>query len=247
MDRIPLRLKKCPLVDALVEIRFQPHQSVKSVVFALIYAKVQNLFNHRVITLPLSQIPEQIREKDPNLKYKPLYRLEGDDAILQVGPNVICISSRIPYIGWERFSRLVVDVIRSVDSRVLDRVIRIGHRYVNFFENDVTSKLSISLGELKGFYSTSKQFRVDFVINNFNNAVQVSNTAKYRPALGSPEISGSLVDIDTSREYKDGNYFIQHLEEELAGAHSSEKELFYSLLSDELLTSLDPIYERTNI
>ncbi len=240
---MPLKLGKCPLVDALIEIRFIPHASVKSLVFALVYAKVHEMFNKSVVTLPLFQMPEPIRENDKNLKYKPLYRLEGEDAILQIGPNVICISSHIPYIGWTKFLKIVKEVINSIDNRVLDTVIRLGHRYVNFFENDITDLLTVNIIEPEDFISKSKQFRMDFSIDSFNNAVQVSNAAMYRPAPGKPEISGSLVDIDTSREYTDGRFFISNMEKELNTAHSSEKRLFYSLLSKDLLTSLDPIYE----
>ena len=55
-------------------------------------------------------------------------------------------------------------------------------------------------------------------------------------------VNGSLIDIDTSREYKD-DYFMNNIEKELNTAHESEKNLFFSLLRNSLLESLTPVYD----
>lgn len=47
--------------------------------------------------------------------------------------------------------------------------------------------------------------------------------------MGNLTKRGSLIDIDTFREYHD-DYFMNHMEEELQYAHQSEKMLFFSLL-----------------
>ena len=245
MTALPRVLNKCPLVDALIELRFAPSPSInRNVVFALIYAQIKDLFDGPVVNLPLSQIPEQVRSTDPNLRFKPLSRIEGKSAILQVGTDVICISSKIPYIGWEQLSGLAIDVIRRIEKTgVLYKVLRLGHRYVNFFSNDILEDLSIHLDSIDGYSTLGKQFRIDLKEGEYNNAVQVSNTARYRPSIESPEQSGSLIDIDTSREYSNGFVFLDNITGELNNAHSSEKKLFYSLLGAGLLESLDPVYE----
>ena len=106
MDRfLPSRIEKCPLIDALIEFRFEA-AIAKSAVFGVIYNLIRNDYRGNVINLPILQIPEQIREVDPNLKFKPLYRIEGDKFIIQIGYDVLSISSKMPYVGWPEFSQL---------------------------------------------------------------------------------------------------------------------------------------------
>lgn len=103
--KLPIRLEKCPLIDCIIEVRFDTN-IVKSAVFGLIYKQIQSDYPGDVINLPISQLPEAIRMSDPNLKYKPLYRIEGDKTVIQIGPDVINLSSKMPYIGWNEFLRI---------------------------------------------------------------------------------------------------------------------------------------------
>ena len=113
--RIPLKLNKCPLVDALIEIRFKSDLD-KSVIFGCIYSLIRESYPGPVVNLPITQIPSQIRDNDPQLQFKPLYRIDGNDTILQIGTDVICISSKNPYIGWDVMSRRVLDVINKIQQ-----------------------------------------------------------------------------------------------------------------------------------
>ena len=92
--RMPLRLEKCPLVDALIEIRFES-SIIGSAIFGIIYNLIRNDYKGPVTNLPILQVPEQIRKNDPNLKFKPLYRIEAEKYIIQIGDDVLCISSKI--------------------------------------------------------------------------------------------------------------------------------------------------------
>lgn len=105
MDRLlPIRIEACPLIDALIEFRFEA-AITKSAVFGIIYNLIKEEYRGNVINLPILQIPEQIREVDPNLKFKPLYRIENERFVIQIGYDVLSISSKMPYIGWSDFSK----------------------------------------------------------------------------------------------------------------------------------------------
>ena len=85
MDRLlPIRIEACPLIDALIEFRFEA-AITKSAVFGIIYNLIKEEYRGNVINLPILQIPEQIREVDPNLKFKPLYRIENERFVIQIG------------------------------------------------------------------------------------------------------------------------------------------------------------------
>lgn len=238
---LPKQLGKCPLVDALIEIRFSSLLD-KSAVFGYIYGLIKDLYPGRVVNLPISQIPAQVRDNDPNLQFKPLYRLDGKDTILQLGPDVICLSSKMPYIGWENLSSTAEDIIKKLyDSGAIQQVLRLGHRYINFFDSNIEDKLNMSVNFVNGYNSLSMQIRSEVCDGDFINTLQYSNSAVYRPTPVSPEKKGSLIDIDTFRMYSD-NYFLNNISEEINAAHTSEKSLFYSLLKESFIDELDPKY-----
>ena len=244
MDRfLPSRIEKCPLFDALIEFRFEA-AIAKSAVFGVIYNLIRNDYRGNVINLPILQIPEQIREVDPNLKFKPLYRIEGDKFIIQIGYDVLSISSKMPYVGWPEFSQHSLSLINKIiQEGIIKRVSRLGHRYINFFRGDITNSLTMSFSMTEKYVSENLLIRTDVRDGNFMNTLQFANNANYRPNPNTSEIVGSLIDIDTSREYSD-NFFIENREQEINMAHECEKKLFFSLLKPTFLETLNPTFEK---
>ena len=243
MDRLlPIRIEACPLIDALIEFRFEA-AITKSAVFGIIYNLIKEEYRGNVINLPILQIPEQIREVDPNLKFKPLYRIENERFVIQIGYDVLSISSKMPYIGWSDFSKHSFSIINKViSSGIIKRVSRIGHRYINFFKGDITNSLTMSFSMTEKYTSENLLIRTDVKDGNFMNTLQFVNNANYKPHPNSIEVVGSLIDIDTSREYSD-NYFTSNIEQEINMAHNCEKKLFFSLLKPDFLNSLKPVFE----
>ncbi len=240
---MPSRIEKCPLIDALIEFRFEA-AIAKSAVFGVIYNLIRNDYRGNVINLPILQIPEQIREVDPNLKFKPLYRIEGDKFIIQIGYDVLSISSKMPYVGWPEFSQHSLSLINKIiQEGIIKRVSRLGHRYINFFRGDITNSLTMSFSMTEKYVSENLLIRTDVRDGNFMNTLQFANNANYRPNPNTSEIVGSLIDIDTSREYSD-NFFIENREQEINMAHECEKKLFFSLLKPTFLETLNPTFEK---
>lgn len=217
---------------------------LKSAVFGVIYNLIRNDYRGNVINLPILQIPEQIREVDPNLKFKPLYRIEGDKFIIQIGYDVLSISSKMPYVGWPEFSQHSLSLINKIiQEGIIKRVSRLGHRYINFFRGDITNSLTMSFSMTEKYVSENLLIRTDVRDGNFMNTLQFANNANYRPNPNTSEIVGSLIDIDTSREYSD-NFFIENREQEINMAHECEKKLFFSLLKPTFLETLNPTFEK---
>src|SRR6266550_7461273 len=96
---LPVWIDPCPIAEVVAEIRFQtrlPAQAVAGVV----YAAIREQFP-RMLTLPAASIPFEARALDPNLKYQPEYRVEGDRGVVLVGPQHVVIGPRsVPYPGW---------------------------------------------------------------------------------------------------------------------------------------------------
>lgn len=239
---MPLRLEKCPLVDALIEIRFES-SIIGSAIFGIIYNLIRNDYKGPVTNLPILQVPEQIRKNDPNLKFKPLYRIEAEKYIIQIGDDVLCISSKIPYTGWGEFSSRTIELIKKISGEnIINRVLRIGHRYVNFFEGDIMDKLTISKPTISGYQTNNILVRTEIRdCDDFIDTVQITNSAMYKSPFNTDTLLGSLIDIDSFKEYGN-NYFLENLESEINKVHTCEKNMFFSLLTEEFLNSLNPVY-----
>ncbi|MBR5603273.1 MAG: TIGR04255 family protein [Bacteroidales bacterium] len=242
MNKLPLSLNKCPLVDALIEIRFVS-SIIDSAIFGIIYNIIRDEYKGEVTNLPILQVPEQIRKSDPNLKFKPLYRIESEKYIVQIGDDVLTISSKMPYVGWSDFSSHTINLINKIaNENIFDKIIRVGHRYINFFEGDIMDKLTISTPRITGYQTNNILIRTEIQDdNNFIDTVQITNSATYKSPLHKSSILGSIIDIDSSKEYID-NYFLENLGNEIKQLHVCEKKMFFSLLKKEFLDSLSPVY-----
>ena len=117
----------------------------------------------------------------------------------------------MPYIGWSDFSKHSFSIINKViSSGIIKRVSRIGHRYINFFKGDITNGLTMSFPWQKIHIRKTYWYGTDVKDGNFMNTLQFVNNANYKPHPNSIEMVGSLIDIDTSREYSD-NYFTSNI------------------------------------
>jgi uncharacterized protein (TIGR04255 family) len=238
--KLPVHIESCPIVDALVELRFEANVN-SNAVFGLIYGALMKLYPGNVVNLPIMQLPEAVRMSDPTLKFKPLYRIDNKNVLIQIGTDVISISSPLPYIGWEAFKKHVIEIINLIHKdNIIKRVVRFGHRYVNFFASDLLDKITMSFQMTDGYAIQNLIITTQVKDTDFNNTVQFSNNAVLN--IGTPNRKdGSIIDIDTFRDYSD-EYFLKNIETEIEKAHQCEKTLFFSLLKPAFIDSLNPQY-----
>lgn len=234
---LPKTLEPCPIVDALLEVRFSSKINANAV-FGVIYNALQNDFP-KVESLPILQLPDTVRANDPNLKYKPHYKLSNEDFLMQVGPDVFSISSFPNYKGWKEFSRLIFDVLEKVEStKVIETVRRLGIRYINFFDSDIFENIDLKV-LIKGEDILYKNtvVRTEIEQKPFFSTLQIANSVNVNGKLG------SIIDIDTYKATDLEDFFLNK-EETINSGHLKEKELFFSLLKHEFLTSFNPQYEQ---
>jgi len=236
---LPRNLKSCPIIDALVEIRFETTLNPNAV-FGLIYGALINDYPGEVESLPILQVPEVVRINDPALKFKPLYKIINKEVVIQIGNDMLSISSAIPYIGWETFQNHISKIINVVyEKKIISRVFRLGHRYVNFFDFDILDKVTLSFQMTGGYSAENVQITTQVQDGNFESTIQFSNTAIFN-SRGTQK-KGSIIDIDTFRNYE-GNKFLESIVPEIDSAHIAEKKLFFSLLKPKFIEDLSPVY-----
>jgi len=233
--RLPKKINPCPILDALIEIRFSTNIE-RDAVFGLIYNALHIDFE-KVDKLPIMQLPDQVRASDPSLKFKPHYRLSNENIVLQVGPEVITISSFPKYTGWSSFSSKIYDILEKVQRiGIIDSIVRIGIRYINFFEQNIFDNinLKVTLSQNTIDYKNTV-IRTEISQDDYKSTLQIANNANHNNK------SGSVIDIDT---FLDDNIddFFQRKKEIIDKGHEKEKELFFSLLKEEFLNTLNPEY-----
>jgi uncharacterized protein (TIGR04255 family) len=238
MDKLPLSINPCPIIEAIFEIRFEtsfPGDAIFGIVFNQFKDEFQN-----VKQLPILQLPAAIRNQDPKLKFSPHYKIKKDNFIIQIGPNVFSLTNIKEYSGWKVFSEKIFDTYNKVaELNLIKEQIRTALRYINIlpainvFEK---SNLGINLNEKSlGANQINLTAEIPYEhgasnlkLVNFAEAVFENQTAK-----------GSIVDIDTHVQHENFDNFKDAVE----CAHTAEKELFFNLLEQEFLKTLNPVYE----
>jgi len=132
----------------------------------------------------------------------------------------------------------LVETVRGLD--IVEAVERVGLRYINYFGFDIFSqaKLLVSLGG-QPLKSDETLVRAIMPGKRFKSLLHVSNRATIM-IEGAPK-TGSVIDVDTSLESELDDFFDKAVDIVEEG-HTEEKEVFFSLLTDEYIATLNPEY-----
>ncbi len=231
-----------PVIEAIVEFRFSPNVP-GTVVMGIFYNALKGEFS-KLEELPLLQMPEAIRNQDANLKYKAVHKLIGDGVDVQIGPRVVSINGRNEsgYMRWGSYSKVVFDVIKKVfTTGAIDKVERIGVRYISFFPDlNVYEKirLLVDLEERSNITQGNTSFVTEIQEEEVVSRLSIQNHATFN-RNGKPVGTGSVVDIDSycTDHWDNHDVVIKTIED----CHRKEKRLFFSLLKDDFLRSMKPV------
>jgi len=235
---LPISIDPCPIVEAVLEVRFDTTVP-KSAVYGIFYNELSSWFSSKPKDLPIQQIPEQLRQKDPSFKHKPYYQFEKDNLIIQIGPDVCLISMTKNYTGWKEFSKNIYHFLNLMfKPNIISSFSRVGFRYINFFEDEIYNSINLDVhlnGKPIDYDNTV--LSTSFSHENFKSTLRISNNSFINTK------KGSIIDIDTFIDKKiDVEDFISSHKDLIEEGHNCEKELFYSLLKENFLEKLNPKY-----
>lgn len=247
--KLPSKLAKEPLIDVVFEMRFSSHVAVSTVLPGLLFSKLSGVGN--IESLPISHLPQQIREMDPTLHFSPLNRIAWGKFAILVGDRSVGVGCSIPYPGWSDFKDAIERVFHVVNEAGLIKTIdRYSVKYVDFFETGDDCALALSqfnIGLRIGTHDLRAEntvLRVEIPRSNFLHAVQVMTSATVQlPAIGAR--SGAILDVDTLSvaPVKDISIFAIELSTLLDEIHLANKQMFFECLSENGLRNLEPQYE----
>ena len=241
--QLPKILGKCPLNEAIFEIRFEPNVPAAAL-FGIFYAEIRSKFPD-VESLPIVQLPEALRDQDRNLQFLPHHRFRNQENVLiQIGPRVLSVNAVNEYIGWARFKENILETLATLKKlEITSKVSRLGLRYSNLFNEPVLDKINIELSK-GGVPITNRETNIRTVYdegNGYKIVLQISGDVTISPTDVEPYI-GSLIDVDIILSGEDLPV-LQDGEALIEKAHQMEKKTFFSLLKRDFLESLEPSYE----
>ncbi len=189
------------------------------------------------------QFPEALRVQDANLRYQPTHRLHAGNQSLGIGPRSVAFAVAKPYPGWIQWSsffRSVLDLILSTSA--IAHTERVGLRYINLFSGRILERLNLQIS-VTGTRLTGEptNLRTEIQGSGITRVLQVANSAGV--TVNGKAIRASVVDIDCVLNIEeDGESFGEVYWDIVTNAHEKEKTLFFSLLTDEFVNSLNPAY-----
>lgn len=249
MNSIPTRLKKEPLIEAIWQAQFEPQDGlpVGDLLPGILYSALKvdhpNLQLHR---LPTADIPAQVAQFDPNLRFTAKYRMEepGSPFLFQVGDRIVTMNCRKPYSGWSAFKERIlklVDVIES--SNLVPTPMRHSLRYIDLLSLDPAPSLKALQANFQiGQWSLDNQpiqMRVEIPDGDCNHVIQIATPAEANLPEG--RLQGSVIDLETFSNALPASW--QDVRTQIDLIHDRSKAVFYQqLLTADAIALMEPEY-----
>lgn len=245
---LPTKLGKEPLIEVLCAVHFSSDAPAESLLPGVLLSKLSDK-KPSIETLGAAQLPQFVRDNDPNLQNAPLMKIMLDQQhFILIGSRWIAVGCQESYPGWSAYKREIESVFSVLnDAGFINGVERYSLKYVDFIKSqDAPSGLeAFNLKiELAGIQLDDEQIqlRVEIPDEPFIHGVSVVSKANLSKPGQSP-ISGALLDVDTHRVYAMSTAdFHAGLSDLLDEIHAANKRIFFDLLSESGLHNLEPVY-----
>lgn len=233
--KIPIKLKDPKLVSVSFELRFESHEAYSDLIALNLVNSLVMQTQASMFQLPIMQLPPIARANDAALKYSPLFGVNLENLVVQVGPRVLVVTTE-NYPGWDVFSKAIENVLGCTKSYRV-KTERIGFRTINFFvdenvENSLNTKVETNI-ELE---KSSCNFSLVFNEEDNRSRLSFSNDAKMSKN-GMPERRGSFIDIDSFYEGNPSDVL-----EKINSLHTLGKRVFFESLTESFVKNMGPVY-----
>ena len=238
MTDLPKKITPCPIKEAVFELRFESSVP-EDAIFGIVFNQFKDEFNNTATSLPILEIPSQIRNQDPNLMFAPHYKMDSEFFTMQVGPKVISLVNINEYKGWKYFQERIAKTFERLQKiGIVTKVNRLALRYINIFPNkDIFESSSVQiLLEDSPLDSSNINLVTEIKNDSISSSIRVISGAQV--AMANEIIQGSVVDIDSSIQNVESNCFLDNLNQ----VHEEEKRLFYKIIGSEVLKTLTVEY-----
>src|SRR6266511_2006145 len=219
-DRLPIKIDPCPIVEAILEIRFVTSESWPTLP-GLLFGRIRERYPEQK-GLPLAELPEEIRRHQPAFAYQPLIQFLGRDFLIQFGPRVVSLVTKSKeYPGWAALEKEMTWLVSELQQTgFVSEGERLGVRYINFFTFDIFEKFELEVSTGKKRLAGELSVTSVFTRPPLTSRLVVANSA----ILGTGEGTrpGSVLDVDVWLGSLDFDLFQNGLAK-FGEAHRSEE------------------------
>lgn len=235
---LPKKISPNPLFTSTVEIRFSSSIAGSENILPLIYGKFMNLLPN----LESKNIPKDIKEREPRLRYNADFVLKNKDFSLSFSDKAIAFENVSDYMFWDNYFPFISNQLKQIfEMNFISKIERIGVRYASVLENAniITNALKYNpIMGIEGYEENLNLLRTILSKDDCKLLLQIAPNSK----SVKNEISriGLLIDIDAS--YTGNLNPSDEVLQKIDKLHTFQKELFFSLLKPEFLETLNPTY-----
>ena len=236
IEHMPVSLEHDGLKDAVVSVNYVSDYNVRYISQNILAAINSNNDN------PFEEIPT----KDKSVANESLSYKDSNDKILLANPiyRILVSEDRVTfnftkkYPGWNSYSNLINIVLNSIGQVKLRGVYL---QYMSCFENtDIFKELdgTIKLNQLPNFNGSVFNFSC-----NYNKEDEPIAEATIKLTNNKQIQNSSVSIIEVAIAGKIGDYHLEECLQLLSECHKFEKHLFFLLLSEKFINTLNPHYE----
>ena len=241
---LPNKIKDDAIVEALLEVQFHSDDIGEVVIGRL--SDIDELAGYTTNRLGTSNVPEALRENDPQLRFQPVIekRAKDEKSTVRIGSHVLSYHVYAPYLGGEQFEHKLSSIINILVSKTTNfQATRLGFRYVNFLQSKKHHITSIN--DLALTIQLNDQRLTDGVnLAYLSSPTKMHNimlrvaTPDFVAEKNIPDDLVCIADVDVHTPVgfiaNDAESVIDWVKE----AHELEKKSFFSLFNKELIEKL---------
>jgi uncharacterized protein (TIGR04255 family) len=247
--KLPRKITPDNIREAIVELRYEtllPFNVIPGIVFK-IFDNTYTYTDRPISTRPRQKHGAVAKNGELTIRIDNQVLIYNEKIIMYVQPNSFRFTCKNDYIGWQDFRDEIMKAVKLIQNdEIVAHWSRIGVRYISDYPGqdlrDCT-KFNFTFG-FPETRSETVGLRSEFAYEDSRVILNLSNHVplQFTNQRGSVEtITASVIDIDVIRNI-DSSYNMGRVMETMDQVHQQQKKLFFGLLTEDFLKSLQPEY-----
>lgn len=236
--KVPISISPNPLFTSTIEIRFTTTSNKQE-----LFQKMTSAFLQDLPNLEVGKIPQELKANQEQFKFAADYTLKNDDYSLSFSTNSISFEHISEYKYWPTYFAFIKNCLDKVfELKFIEKIERCGVRYGSILDglhNPKDVLIDLPKLEINNLSSNFAGFQSIFKTENSTLYLQISANAKLNK--GNVLRTGLYIDIDSSysKTIQPNNEIYSILDK----LHKDQKELFFGLLKEDFIQTLNPKYQ----
>lgn len=246
--KLPRTLEREPLVDAVFEVRMGESPQLAELLPGALFGQLSP--RPTIHRLPAAEIPQPIREQDPNLAYSPIIRLDLERFTISLGDRNMVIACKLPYPKWPAFKDAILSIVSKVAQiGITGPVERYSVKYVNLIQAPTLAEqiakinMAVRVGEVEA-RADHLSVQVHRKEGDTLHIMSVVTGARGKLPEGKT-VFGAVVDVDSIRTvyFSDFSSFAEQLGPLVESLRQENKIKFFSCLNEAAINEMGPSYD----